>query len=241
MLVNECPWMVCSVGFEAMVWRPAIGMKLSGKFSLSSPDHISLLVHRTFNVSIPRHHIETDQFEFHYGPLENDPEFGPNAPSKQDGETQSTGRWVHKITSDPLGGEDGQLEFTVIGLTVANEMLSLVGSLQAKPFDPSHVPTSSQPAEEDDLESVIQDLSQHASRDDESIEEDQDDGINVEDTFAILGRGSDQMKAKANAAKSSVKRKPQQELDSPKKKKKKSDDNGKKKKRKKQATEENDG
>jgi hypothetical protein len=27
-------------------------------------------------VSIPRHHIPADQWEFEYGPAENDPEFG---------------------------------------------------------------------------------------------------------------------------------------------------------------------
>lgn len=97
-----------------MVWRPILGMRLVAKISLSSPDHISLLVHRTFNASIPKHHIQTDQFEFEYGPLENDPEFAP-----KEGETVSTGRWVHKLTNDPLGGKDGFLEFAVIGHVVS--------------------------------------------------------------------------------------------------------------------------
>ena len=92
-----------------------------GKVNLCSPDHVSLLVHRTFNVSIPRHHIPTDNWEFEYGPAENDPEFGGEAAGglEVDGETSETvercGRWVHKLTGEKLGGEEGNLEFTVIG------------------------------------------------------------------------------------------------------------------------------
>lgn len=138
-----------------------------GKINLSSPDHISLLVHRTFNVSIPRHHITTDVYEFEYGPAENDPEFGAggaeettqDAPAEgADGQTESGGRWVHKVTGTKLGDADASLEFTVVGcvtsiylafasahaksysLTIANQMLSLVGSIQPNPFSPEHVP-----------------------------------------------------------------------------------------------------
>ena len=92
-----------------------------GKVNLCSPDHVALLVHRTFNVSIPRHHIPTDQWEFEYGPAENDPEFSaeiaPDAAHDADvGATvESGGRWVHSITSSKLGEEDGYVEFTVVG------------------------------------------------------------------------------------------------------------------------------
>lgn len=90
----DCPFAVCRVAFNAMVWSPRIGMKLgmlihyrlldltlkhpntAGKINLCSPDHVSLLIHRTFNTSIPRHHIPIDDWEFEYGPAANDPEFG---------------------------------------------------------------------------------------------------------------------------------------------------------------------
>ena len=100
---------------------------VAGKINLCSPDHISLLVHRTFNVSIPRHHIPTDEWEFEHGPAENDPEFGTavEAVDAQDGEdpgdarpsedVERGGRWIHKVTGDRLGGEEGRLEFTVVG------------------------------------------------------------------------------------------------------------------------------
>ena len=145
--------------------------------NLYSPDHVSLLVHRIFNVSIPRHHMPTDNWEFEYGPAENDPEFGADQAAegaedaeKQEETTESSGRWVHKLTGEKLGGKGGHLEFTVIGyvlpippvrsggndfycrLTVANQMLSLVGSIQPDPFSPLHAPdhsvqtTSSKPA-----------------------------------------------------------------------------------------------
>lgn len=93
--------------------------------NLCSPDHVSLLVHRTFNVSIPRYHIPEDTWEFEYGPAENDPEFGPQAAQTEETaaeniedehrESDAGGKWVHKVTGQKLGGVDGFLEFTVIG------------------------------------------------------------------------------------------------------------------------------
>lgn len=95
---------------------------IAGKVNLCSPDHISLLVHRTFNVSIPRHHIPTDTWEFEYGPAENDPEYGAVAKEDEerpdgeaDKEHETGGKWVHKVTGKALGGKTGMLEFTVIG------------------------------------------------------------------------------------------------------------------------------
>jgi len=113
-------------------------------------------------VSIPRHHIPTDHWEFEYGPAENDPEFGnvdddmdadaSTDPKADDagiaGVTDQRGRWVHKVTGNLLGGKDRWLEFTVVGLTVANQMLSLVGSVQPDPFSPEHVPQSKQDREQ---------------------------------------------------------------------------------------------
>lgn len=101
---------------------------LAGRVILCSPDHVSLLLHRTFNVSIPRHHIPADLWEFEYGPAENDPEFG-NIDDDIDvdtvmedvqeddpqANTYQRGRWVHKITGDRLGGKDRWLHFTVVG------------------------------------------------------------------------------------------------------------------------------
>lgn len=91
----------------------------AGRVNLSSPDHVALLVHRTFNVSIPRHHIPTDHWEFEYGPAANDPEFGAEAAAQEDGAEAEpvvdAGRWKHKLTTDVLGEGDDLVEFTVVG------------------------------------------------------------------------------------------------------------------------------
>ena len=92
--------------------------EIGGTISICSPDHIGLLIHKTFNVSIPRHHIPVDQWEFEYGTLENDPEHegideDDNVQQQQDGE--DGGRWVHKKTGEMIGGPSRQLEFTIIG------------------------------------------------------------------------------------------------------------------------------
>jgi len=128
-----------------------------GRVNLCSPDHVSLLIHRTFNASIPRYHIPGDEWEFQYGPAENDPEFGPDASMGKGSEQEDAGRWVNRRNGQRLGGELGDLEFTVIGcvvslvlvacfasyqkqrLTVANEMLSIQGSIQLDPFSSKHV------------------------------------------------------------------------------------------------------
>ncbi|KAJ7647407.1 hypothetical protein FB45DRAFT_893362 [Roridomyces roridus] len=104
----ECPFLVCHVQFDAAVWCPRVRMKLVGKISLCSPDHVSLLIHRTFNVSIPRHHIPTDEWQFEQDPPADEPE-------DDDDQDKVGGRWVHKITGKSLGGANGYLEFVVIG------------------------------------------------------------------------------------------------------------------------------
>ncbi|KIP11647.1 hypothetical protein PHLGIDRAFT_83323, partial [Phlebiopsis gigantea 11061_1 CR5-6] len=199
----DCPFANCRVNFEATVWSPYVGMRLVGKVNLCSPDHVSLLVHRTFNVSIPRHHIPTDNWEFEYGPAENDPEYGGDE-AEGEGEAEGadaqaqaedSGRWVHKLTSDNLGGKDGNLEFTVIGMTIANQMLSLIGSIQVDPFSPEHVPdhnvqTSAQKtprarkAPEPEPEPIPEEIAEDAIDSEE------------EDTFQALGRMGDEAAAR---------------------------------------------
>ena len=88
-----------------------------GRISVCSPDHISIIIHRTFNVSIPRHHIPQDEWEFEYGPAENDPEYAPDALG-DDAEAkheEAGGRWIHRLTAQTIGDEAGYLKFTVVG------------------------------------------------------------------------------------------------------------------------------
>ncbi|GAA6015681.1 hypothetical protein JCM8202_001074 [Rhodotorula sphaerocarpa] len=44
------------------------------------------------------------------------------------------GWWVHRKSREPLGGAEGRLEFTLVGLTTSNSLLSCTGSLLADPF-----------------------------------------------------------------------------------------------------------
>jgi len=95
-------------------------------------------------VSIPRHHIPVDTWQFEHGPAENDPEYGPHVFGSNQNEMDGQGRWRHSITGAILGGSDDYLEFIVVGyaftfltgglltmkrMTLANDMLSLHGSL----------------------------------------------------------------------------------------------------------------
>ncbi|KAL6305215.1 hypothetical protein BKA93DRAFT_749331 [Sparassis latifolia] len=209
----DCPFANCRVGFDATVWSPRVGMKLVGKVNLCSPDHVSLLIHRTFNASIPRHHISTDEWEFEYGPAENDPEFGPQVAAENDADgtpkkgaddekaagVDRGGRWVHKITGAKLGGENGSLEFTVVGLTVANQMLSLVGSIQPDPFSPEHVPVHTAAASESREKAAPSNIADEpeplaVDGDSPDIAMDGEDE-EEEDTFEMLGRLADEAAA----------------------------------------------
>ena len=121
---SVCTYLVAQFSIRCLMPSVHAFVFTVGKVNLCSPDHVSLLVHRTFNVSIPRHSIPTDHWEFEYGPAENDPEFGAAAAGKDNAteegaqvaeQAEDSGRWVHKITGMPLGDAKGFLKFTVIG------------------------------------------------------------------------------------------------------------------------------
>ncbi|KAJ7072417.1 hypothetical protein C8F01DRAFT_1103938 [Mycena amicta] len=88
-ITADCPFLVCHVQCDATVWSPRVRMKLTGKISLCSPDHVSLLLHRTFNVSIPRKHIPSEWV------------FEPG--------DQDDGKWIHQSSGKSLGDEDGYM------------------------------------------------------------------------------------------------------------------------------------
>lgn len=152
------------VGLTALVWAPRIGMRLEGQLKLSTPSHISLLVHGIFNASITAAHlpstksptmtVEDEQYEWHnfedgeeYAEPNEDGETGAEEANGDDemmtGE-KSTGYWRNRETGARLGEDtDGRVSFTVVGLTIANNLLSLYGSLLKAPFSvpaPSSIP-----------------------------------------------------------------------------------------------------
>ncbi|CAO1634710.1 unnamed protein product [Sympodiomycopsis kandeliae] len=123
-------------GVECCVWRPRIGQKIQGRITLSTPSHVSLLIHSTFNASIPSNHMEDYEYvEGHSGnAASNEDEEGDE--EMLDGNDQDDdGYWRHKKTKERLGGStDGLVTFIVIGLTISSPSLSLTGSLLSKPF-----------------------------------------------------------------------------------------------------------
>jgi len=115
----------------------------------------------------------------------------------------SGGRWIHKVTGEVLGGKKGLLQFTVIGyikicsslndkvtchlqrLTIANEMLSLIGSLHSDPFSPQHVPHRKPESENEGDSESESGLGLEEPLDDDEEEESE------EDTLKQLGRRRD--------------------------------------------------
>ncbi|KAJ3571761.1 hypothetical protein NP233_g3536 [Leucocoprinus birnbaumii] len=132
-------------------------------------------------------------------------------------EQESAGQWISRKTGEKLGGEHDDLEFTVIGLTVANEMLSLQGSIQLDPFSPAHTARTEVTRHTEEAEAEADDL------ENEPEDESEDAGSDV-DTFQLLGR-----KAAQAAAADKQKRKleePQQQAEAPRKKKRKGQKEG---------------
>ncbi|KAG8805535.1 hypothetical protein FRC17_005466 [Serendipita sp. 399] len=235
--------------------------------SICSPDHIGLLIHKTFNASIPRHHIPTDEWEFEYGNLENDPEYGAAALGEEQVEEENIGRWVHKRTGVSVGGPNGEVEFTIIGLNISQSMLSLIGSLQPDPFNPLHKPlpatsprkhrtTSSQTdflKEKSPVDTVMENESDQDDMEDqrarhrfESVERDTDaedevpaEDKDINDVFAELGRETDKMSRQvAKEAKLESKRKKEERrLKKQQESSKKDKEKKKEKKRKKKGNE----
>ncbi|KAG8746350.1 hypothetical protein FRC10_005339 [Ceratobasidium sp. 414] len=157
----EGPFPTTIVEFDAGVWAPEVGMRIN---------HIGLLVHRTFNASIDRAHIpDNGEWEYVHGPIANDPELGEffkaetlimlrvntrrlNQGAEEGQDNEESGRWVHAETGETLGGKSGLVEFTIVGYTVANQMLSLHGSLQPDPFAPEHYAARRKLAQPTDVE-----------------------------------------------------------------------------------------
>ncbi|WFD44683.1 hypothetical protein MPSI1_003353 [Malassezia psittaci] len=125
-ILGDSAFAEAPIAFDALVWRPVIGMPLTGSITLSSPSHVSLLLHDTFNAAISSQHLPAAKYEFvHYD---------HNETSSRDPSDRSVGYWRHKKTGARLGGDTQTLQFTVISMTVANHMLSLHGSLLKDPY-----------------------------------------------------------------------------------------------------------
>lgn len=154
---------IVPVGLTALVWAPKIGMRLEGQIKLSTPSHVSLLVHGIFNASITAAHLpsslESAQlskkdhvYDWHeFGDVDAMQEVHQEQDSDEDLGEKSTGRWVDRKTGKSLGDEEEKVVFTVVGyvenfvryeqtnihifrITVANHMTFIHGSLLKRPF-----------------------------------------------------------------------------------------------------------
>ncbi|KAK4683891.1 DNA-directed RNA polymerase I subunit RPA43, partial [Tremellales sp. Uapishka_1] len=135
-IIDDCPFAVCSLGFESIIWAPKIGQKMYGTHLLSSPSHLSLLFSKTFNISIPLQHIPLDLYEFDSSLGEEDGDDSDSDDEDSEGHGHSVGRWRDKSSGKLLGEGGKGVKFTVIGMEVTNQMLSLTGSLLADPSNP---------------------------------------------------------------------------------------------------------
>jgi len=173
---------------------------------------MSLLAHKTFNISIPSSHIPQLQegqpdgsageetFQFVFGVSKSAPEKDEDMADDETGAEaddyafpeEEKGNWVSSWTGQPISGSDGArlVEFTVIGLTIANSMLSLIGSLQPDPFDSRHSLTPTEALathpvfrrmeaeqEADDIEEVEREISINLGPTSVSAAEDVEDEI----------------------------------------------------------------
>ncbi|ORY22628.1 hypothetical protein BCR39DRAFT_460421, partial [Naematelia encephala] len=140
--INECPFGVCEVQFRSILWAPKIGQRLYGTHSLSSPSHLSLLFSKTFNISIPLQHIPLDQYEFEAtDPVDGDDDSdSENSDDDDEDGVHEVGRWKRKKDGKLLGQGGKGIKFTVIGMQVSNQMLSLTGSLLSDPSNPPPPP-----------------------------------------------------------------------------------------------------
>ncbi|KAM0792903.1 hypothetical protein ACM66B_002664 [Microbotryomycetes sp. NB124-2] len=177
-MVEGSGFTLAYVSWSGMAWRPRVGQKISGSPTLSTPSHISLLLHDLFNASIPATHIDSDVYYFDSEYPVPDavqqrqklefPTAEPVAQQKQDEEAETKdeqeaedddvdeeeeegkriadqveeeeqmyrqyGWWLRKDNQEPLGGQEGRIEFTIVGITIANSMISVTGSLLDNPF-----------------------------------------------------------------------------------------------------------
>ncbi|KAA1127374.1 hypothetical protein PGTUg99_035872 [Puccinia graminis f. sp. tritici] len=148
-------WGVVDVEVKLLGWRPTIGQKLVGRPTLSSPSHLSLVIYRTFNASINENHLRAAGFHYdinfevpaHWKSIvepanPQDQSLSTNLPLEHH---QDRGCWVD-ANGVVVGDDQGTVSFTVMGLTIANHMISVVGSLLDDPFSIEGPARASQPS-----------------------------------------------------------------------------------------------
>ncbi|KAJ2158785.1 hypothetical protein GGF46_003519 [Coemansia sp. RSA 552] len=135
LLFNDSPFGQLEISARLLLWRPVSGMTLRGIINVQSPDHIGLLLWDTFNASIPASFIPKSKYEWRSF---SDDELTARQPepSAEDGQDASdngarfgSGEWVLKGTSQGVGS-GGSLEFVVVDVIRADNVLSVTGALR---------------------------------------------------------------------------------------------------------------
>ncbi|KAI9351680.1 hypothetical protein BD770DRAFT_393836 [Pilaira anomala] len=137
-ILYDSPFCHFFITAKFLVWKPKRGTKLVGRINLQSEDHIGLLIYGTFNASIPKSRIPSTIFEWKINEenveeesTKSDSEESEAAvePVSEERTRTQYGEWVNKETGDSIGGEDGTLEFNVMDIIEANDILTVTGAL----------------------------------------------------------------------------------------------------------------
>ncbi|KAJ2785486.1 hypothetical protein GGI15_001914 [Coemansia interrupta] len=153
LVFNDSPYGQLDIEANLLLWRPVSGMTLKGTINVQSPDHVGMLLWDTFNASIPASFIPKSKYEWRpfsdeeiaastlqskastsSGSSDSDDSESeqPKTPTvpdiTQSGSKYGSGEWVFKGTSQSVGA-NGDLEFMVVDVIRANDVLSVTGAL----------------------------------------------------------------------------------------------------------------
>ncbi|KAJ2682398.1 hypothetical protein H4R19_007139 [Coemansia spiralis] len=144
----DSPYGQLDISTRLLLWRPVSGMTLKGAINVQSPDHIGLLLWDTFNASIPASFIPKTKYEWR--PFsdeevaaravvsnleagdENNSDDAGSGTAVDTGAADakfSSGEWVLKGTSQCVGSK-GSLQFVVVDVIRADNVLSVTGALR---------------------------------------------------------------------------------------------------------------
>jgi len=104
-IMYDSPFLYFWIKVAVILWLPRVGDKLAGRVNLQSSSHIGLLLHQTFNASIPADHIPKNLYEW-----------------RED-------CWVKKKNGQVLGKDGKEVVFFVQEVIPTEDMLMVMGSL----------------------------------------------------------------------------------------------------------------
>ncbi|KAG2179134.1 hypothetical protein INT43_001984 [Umbelopsis isabellina] len=136
-IMYDSPFSHFFIRVKLLVWKPNKGEKLVGKINLQSPDHIGLLIYGTFNASIPREHISQAHYEWRASTQEDQAEEESDEADEADQEQpyeykkNEFGEWIDKESGQGVADNNGVIEFNVVNLVSANDILTVTGALLA--------------------------------------------------------------------------------------------------------------